>query len=113
MSRDESRLLDIFLAARKVQAFCEGAGREAFEADELLQNAALRLLQVIGEASRNISRETRDAHPEIPWREMISFRHKLVHEYFRVDIDEVWGIIHRDVPRLIALIAPLVPPEEG
>lgn len=113
MSRDESRLLDILLAARKVQAFCEGVRREEFEADELLQNAVLRLLQVIGEASRNISQETQDAHPEIPWREMISFRHKLVHEYFRIDFDEVWGVIHRDVPELIRLIAPLVPPEEG
>lgn len=44
---------------------------------------------------------------------MISFRHKLVHEYFRIDFDEVWGVIHRDVPELIRLIAPLVPPEEG
>ncbi len=113
MSRDESRLLDILIAARKVQAFCEGVGREEFEANDLLQNAVLRLLQVIGEASRNISPETQDAHPEIPWKEMVGFRHKLVHEYFRVDIEEVWGIILRDIPGLIRLIEPLVPPEES
>jgi len=54
----------------------------------------------------------RRTHPEIPWAEMIGMRHRLIHEYFRVDLRVVWETVQRDLPRLIALIEPLVPLED-
>jgi uncharacterized protein with HEPN domain len=59
-----------------------------------------------------VSNETRAAHPEIPWSEVIGMRHRLVHGYFEVDLMKVWDTVHRDLPALSMLIEPLVPPEE-
>ena len=54
----------------------------------------------------------RDAHPEVPWGDIVGMRNRLIHEYFRVDLGKVWDTIKNDLPRLIALIQPLVPPDE-
>lgn len=55
MWRDDAYLLDMLLAARKVQEFTEGVGRKQFEADDLVQNAVMRQIQIIGEAARKVS----------------------------------------------------------
>jgi uncharacterized protein with HEPN domain len=111
MWRDEAYLLDILLAARKIRTFCHGYDAEKFAGDEVMQHAVMRLLQIIGEAARKISPEYKDAHPQIPWTQIIGMRHRLVHEYFRVDVDLVWEAAAGDIPALIPLIEPLVPPE--
>ncbi len=59
-----------------------------------------------------VSPETKSRHPEIPWREIVGMRHKLIHEYFRVDLAKVWDAAKKDVPELARLIEPLVPPED-
>jgi len=112
MWRDDAYLLDILIAARKVRRFTAGVTWEEFERSDLLQNATLRPLEIIGEAARKISVETKSAHPEIPWTDLIGMRNRLVHEYFRIDLQKVWDAVRNDIPRLIALIEPLVPPEE-
>jgi uncharacterized protein with HEPN domain len=111
MQRDEAYLLDILIAARRATGFLEGMTWEAFEQSELHQNAVMRPLEIIGEAARRLSQETRDAHPAIPWDQMIGMRNRLIHEYFRVNVMTVWETVQNDLPRLIALIEPLVPPE--
>ena len=67
MRRDDAYLLDILIAARKALAFVQGMTREEFERSDLHQNAAIRPLEIIGEAARLVSQQTRDAHPDIPW----------------------------------------------
>ena len=113
MRRDDAYLLDILIAARKALSFVEDMTWEAFEASELHQNAVMRALETIGEAARLVSQSTKDAHPGIPWEQMIGMRHRLIHEYFRVDVATVWDTIQNDLPELIALVEPLVPPEEN
>jgi len=110
--RDDAHLLDILVAARKVLEFLEGVTWREFEQNDLHQHAAMYLLKVIGEAARRVSPQTRDAHPEIPWERMIGLRDHLTYEYFRVNLAAVWDAARNDLPRLIALIEPLVPPEE-
>jgi uncharacterized protein with HEPN domain len=112
MQRDEAYLLDILIAARKALQFLEGMTRQAFAQSELHQNAVIRPLEIIGEAARQVSRKTRDAHPEIPWEQMIGMRNRLIHEYFRVNLATVWETVQSDLPSLIALIEPLVPPQD-
>ena len=112
MRRDDAYLLDVLLAARKVLAFVAGVSREEFERSDLHQNAVIRPLEIIGDAARQVSQQTRDARPEIPWEQMIGMRNRLIHEYFRVDVRRVWDTIQNDLPRLISLIEPLVPPED-
>ena len=112
MRRDEAYLLDILIAARKALRFLEGMSWEEFQQSELHQNAVMQPLEIIGEAARRVSQQTRDAHPEIRWEEMIGMRNRLIHEYFRVNLKTVWDTVHNDLPSLIALIEPLVPPED-
>jgi uncharacterized protein with HEPN domain len=112
MRRDDAYLLGILIAARKALKFLEGMTWEEFEQSELHQNAVVHLLEITGEAARLVSQETRDAHPDIPWEQMIGMRNRLIHEYFRVDLATVWDTVRNDLPRLIALIDPLVPPED-
>lgn len=111
MKRDDAYLLDILIAARKAMSFLEGLSRAEFEHSELHQSAVVRPLEIIGEAAGRVSEETRKSHPEIPWQKMIGMRNRLIHEYFRVDLQAVWDTVHKDLPELIPLVEPLVPPE--
>jgi len=70
------------------------------------------MLEIIGEAARKISQETKNAHPDIPWKDITGMRNRLIHEYFRIDIEKVWDTVRNDIPVLITIIEPLVPPEE-
>lgn len=109
MWRDDAYLLDIVVAARKIIKFTDDVAREQFDADEILQNAVMRLLEIIGEAARSISQDVKDAHTQIPWREIVGMRNRLIHHYFRVDVNKVWDAIKQDVPSLIEMIEPLIP----
>jgi uncharacterized protein with HEPN domain len=112
MWRDDARLLDMLLAARELDKYTQGVSFEDFDRNRLLQHAVIRLIEIIGEAARNISADFKAAHPEIPWAGIIGIRNRLIHEYFRVASDKVWEAVKEDLPGLIALVEPLVPPEE-
>lgn len=112
MRRDETYLLDILIAAKKALKFVEGIDRKEFEESEIIQNAVMRPLEIIGEASARISKNFRKTHSDIPWREMVGLRNRLIHEYFRIDFGAVWDTIHKDLPKLIELIEPLIPKED-
>ncbi len=93
------RLQDILDAIDHIQRYA-ARGREAFEADELLQNWFVRHLQIIGEAARLLPEEIRATAPDIPWSEIIGMRHILVHNYFGIDTQVVWDAVERDLPSL-------------
>ncbi len=112
MQRDEAYLLDILIAARKACKFVEAISHEEFQRSDLHQSAVMRALEIIGEASRRVSDETRASHPEIPWEQMIGMRNRLLHEYSRVNVQTVWDTVQTDLPNLIQLIQILVPPED-
>lgn len=112
MRRDEVYLLDMLIAARKALKFVEGIDKREFEDNEVIQNAVMRPLEIIGEAAARISSKFRKGHPDIPWRDMVGLRNRLIHEYFRVDYDSVWDAIQNDLPNLIRQIEPLIPKED-
>ena len=66
----------------------------------LYQNALIRSLEIIGEAAKRLSTEFRDAHPEIPIREMARTRDKMIHGYEEIDVDLLWHILSEDIPSL-------------
>ena len=111
MRRDESYLLDILLAAQRATRHLEGIQSKTFQESELLQDAVVRALEIVGEAAGHISEEFREAHPEIAWHKMIGMRNRLIHEYFRVNYGAVWDTIKNDLPDLIEILEELVPPE--
>lgn len=112
MRRDDAYLLDMLLAARQAMSFMQGSSRAQLEDDELLQNAVLRSLEVIGEAAGRVSKAFRKAHPEIAWQDMVGMRNRIIHEYFRINYGAVWDTVHIDLPVLIEQIEPLIPKED-
>lgn len=109
---DASYLLDMLFAARDAVRFAAGLTFEQFEEIGLHQNAILKSIEVIGEAASRISVETSKAHADIPWLDIIGMRNRVVHAYFEVNLRRVWGTVQEDLPRLITLIEPHVPPDE-
>ena len=95
--------------ARKAVNKTQGISRQVYDADENLRLALIHLVQIIGEAGRNVSREFCDSHPEIRWADIIGMRHKVVHDYLGVDEDIVWQVVTVDLPKLVAALAPIVP----
>jgi uncharacterized protein with HEPN domain len=113
MRRDDARLVDIYLAARKVQRFVAGMTYAEFRANELVQSAVVRELQVIGEAARALTDETRAMHPEINWRRVVGMRNRLVHEYFSISLEIVWKTVQTEVAPLVSQLEQYAPPDLG
>ena len=113
MRHDESYLLDMLLEARKAVKFATGLTYSQFNRSDLHQNAIIKSIEIISEAASRVSADTREAHPEIPWHEIIGMRNRLVHGYFEVNLLRVWDTVQEDLPALIAQLEPLVPPEAG
>jgi uncharacterized protein with HEPN domain len=74
--------------------------KESFEKDRTAQQAVAYNLSVLGEAARALSSEVRDRHPEIPWRDVITQRTVVVHEYHRLDVASLWTTAREDIPQL-------------
>lgn len=99
MRDDGARLQDILEAIARIEKYAT-RGREAFECDELVQIWVVHHLQIIGEAARSLSDTIRGRHPELAWPAIIAMRNILVHQYFGIDLDEVWSTVERDLPGL-------------
>lgn len=98
--RDErERLRDILDAIAAIEKYAV-RGRAAFERDELVQTWIVRHIQIIGEAARSLSDDLRTRYPQVPWAQIVAMRHILVHDYFGIDIREVWSAVERDLPDL-------------
>ena len=111
MWRDDACLLDMLLHARRARSFTEGVTLEVFVSDAKLQAATLHVLQIVGEAASKVSAELRRDHPEIEWERIINLRHRLVHDYPRIELPKIWTIVQTQIPPLIAALEPLVPPD--
>jgi len=88
--------------AEKVLSYSHGFDHPGFVASSLHYDAALRNLELIGEAATHVPEEIRVAHPQIPWRLVIATRNRLIHGYLGIDDDVLWTIIEQDVPALLA-----------
>ena len=113
MPRDVAYLLDILEAAKLAAAYVSAKTKEEFILDTQCQDAVIRRLEIIGEAARRISPETRASLPALPWAAMINMRNLMIHEYDHVDLAVVWDTVQNHLPTLIQSIAPLVPPPEN
>lgn len=93
--------------ARKAVSKIQGISRETYDADENLRLALIHLIQIIGEAARQVSREFCANHPDIRWADIIGMRHKVVHDYLGVDDDIVWQVATDDLPKLVTALEAL------
>ncbi len=107
MKDDAVYLRHVLESIRRVEANT-AAGREAFLASHTLQDAVLRNLQTMAEATQRLSEAAKRARSEVEWRAISGFRNVLVHNYLGIDLDQVWAIVQRDVPTLKAAAAALL-----
>ena len=77
-------------------------GRMAFMADLKTQSAVVRQIEIIGEAVKNLSRDLVAIETSVPWRLIAGTRDRLIHRYFKVDLDAVWSMVEEDLPPLKA-----------
>ena len=101
MDKDKLYLQHIVEAVGKIREYTKGITLEEFKANTLIQDGVIRKLEIIGEASRMISENTKKLHQDIPWYEISGMRNRLIHEYFGVDLDAVWKTISEDLDILI------------
>lgn len=109
MYRDEASILDIFRAGQRVLSFAQGLSQADLETDEVRLSAILYQIQIVGEATKRLSVEFREQHPEIPWKQAMGMRDIIAHQYDRIDVNIVWTVIERSIPDLLEKIAPLLP----
>lgn len=93
-------LADMLQAAREIREFTS-VEQSVFLADRMRQRAVIQCFEVIGEATKKLPAELRDANPDLPWRYMAAFRDKLIHDYFEVDLQLVWATAQQEIPKLI------------
>ncbi|HUD01808.1 MAG TPA: DUF86 domain-containing protein [Rhabdochlamydiaceae bacterium] len=100
-SRDWAfRIQDILRAIDKIESFIKGMTLSKFQKNELVIDAVVRNLEIIGEASKSIPIAVRRKYPDIPWNQMGGMRNILIHEYFGVDIKIVWRTVKKSLPIL-------------
>ena len=101
MAKDDLAYIEHILdCIRKIKEFTNGLSLKDFSVNELVQDAVIRNIEIIGEASKKISSDTKQIFYEIPWREIAGMRDKLIHDYLGVDVEVVWRTITEDIPIL-------------
>jgi len=81
------------------------AGKESFFSERKTQDAVVRNLEIIGEATKRISPSLKDSRPDISWKPIAGMRDKLIHDYFGINLQLVWDVVERDLPALQLKVA--------
>jgi uncharacterized protein with HEPN domain len=105
MNKNDLAYIDHILdCIRKIQKFSKTLTLKEFAENELVQDAIIRNIEIIGEASKKISTDTKKTHDDIPWKEITGMRDKLIHDYLGVDTKVLWETINKDIPSLKRLL---------
>jgi uncharacterized protein with HEPN domain len=107
MKDDRIYLLHIRDAIRQILEYT-ATGKDSFLADRKTQDAVVRNLEIIGEATKRVSINLKAAHPDIAWKPIAGMRDKLIHDYFGVNVQLVWEAVERDLPALYEKVKDLL-----
>ncbi|HPG65640.1 MAG TPA: DUF86 domain-containing protein [Candidatus Hydrogenedentes bacterium] len=99
---DITRLRHMVEAIREILEFVHGRDQQSLLCERPIQHLVLRNLEILGEAASRLSPECRQQYPEIPWRDMIDLRNRLVHVYFDLNLDIIWSTVQQDLPELLS-----------
>jgi uncharacterized protein with HEPN domain len=109
MLRDKSSLIDILNACESIERYIENKSFGDFEKDEMLQDAVIRKIGILGEASNRTSEEIKNRFPDLPWDKMRAMRNILIHMYDELDLNIIWDTITKDIPQLKANLTKILP----
>ena len=102
MQKDDALLYDVLESARPAVSYVQESSIDDFLANTQLQDAVVRRIEIIGEAARHISEQTKASFLNLPWHDMTDMRNFLIHQYGDVDPHVVWDTVELDLPLLIA-----------
>jgi uncharacterized protein with HEPN domain len=102
MSKDDLvRLRHMLDSAQEAVDLIQGKSRTDLDTNRVLSLALVRLLEIVGEAASKVTTATREQTPDIPWSQIVSLRHRLIHGYDTINMDIFWKILTEDLPALI------------
>lgn len=101
---DAVRIQHLIEAAEKAIGYTAGRDRSALEDDELLRLALTKLVEIVGEAAKQVSESTRVRLPDVPWSAAARMRDRLIHHYFDINLDILWTTVTVDLPALLVVI---------
>lgn len=99
---DLVRLRHLADAAAKAISFCEHRTRDDLGRDDMLVLALTKLVEIVGEAAKQVSDPVKALLPEVPWAAAARMRDRLVHQYFDIDLDVLWSTVRSDLPGVLA-----------
>ncbi len=99
MKNNEIYLDDIISSIKKIEKYINNVSFEEFSDNEMIVDAVVRNLEIIGEAARNLEDDFKETNSHIPWRNMIGLRNIMIHEYFGIDLNIIWKIVTDDIPK--------------
>lgn len=93
-------LNDICQALDRIEQYINNLSFDAFSDDQKSVDAVTRNLEIIGEAANRLPDEFKERYSQIEWYKVVGLRHRIVHEYFGIDLEIIWQILHKDLPEL-------------
>ena len=105
---DRIRIRHMLDASRKAIEFSRGRSRADLDRDDMLVYSLARAVEIVGEAANHVSRTTQEELSSLPWEYIVGMRHRIVHDYYDIDLDILWETVVSDIPELIALLEPMV-----
>jgi len=98
----------ILISIDRIEIYLSGKDHQAFSDDSMTQDAVVRQLEIIGEATKRISKDLRNLNPQVPWSDMAGMRDILIHDYIDVDLDIVWKTASESIINLKSLLQNLI-----
>lgn len=108
---DAIRLRHMPEAACEALSFIQQRARTDLDTDRQLVLSLVKDIEIIGEAANGIAESTRQSFPDVPWKQIIGMRHRLVHAYFDINLDILWRTAREELPMLIAHLESVVSPD--
>jgi uncharacterized protein with HEPN domain len=109
MFRDKSSLIDILNSCESIERFIGNKSKNDFYNDEMMQEAIIRKIEIIGEATNRVSEDLKNRYPDFPWKKMIAMGNIMIHMYDELELDIVWSTATNDIPLLQNRVKELIP----